>query len=60
MSAPLRRKTQIRGCPMRPLDLNVICDVCGKSRAHGNHQKCSAERKARADALRAQEKQHEQ
>lgn len=56
----LRRKTTIRGFPMRPLDLNVMCEICNKSRAHGNHKKCSAERKARADALRAQVKDNEQ
>ena len=53
----LRRKTTIRGAPMRALDLNVICDVCGSSRAHGNHTKCSVKRKARAEALRAREKE---
>ena len=37
----LRRKTKIRGAPMRPLDLNVMCDLCNKSRAYGNHDKCS-------------------
>ncbi|MFY1029110.1 hypothetical protein [Pseudomonas asiatica] len=44
----LRRKTKIRGCPMQPLDLPARCDICGKGRAHGNHTKCSAERKRRA------------
>ncbi|WP_158539503.1 MULTISPECIES: hypothetical protein [unclassified Pseudomonas] len=24
----LRRKTTIRGRPMKPLDLNVMCDIC--------------------------------
>lgn len=45
---------------MRPLVLNVMCEICNKSRAHGNHKKCSAERKSRADALRAQVKDNEQ
>ena len=49
----LRRKTTIRGAPMRALDLNVICDICGKSRAHGNHHKCSAERQRRAQEKRS-------
>lgn len=44
----LRRKTKIRGCPMQPLDLPARCDICGKGRGHGNHSKCSAERKRRA------------
>ncbi len=44
----LRRKTRIRGCPMRPLDCNVMCEICGKARSHGNHKKCSAIRKQRA------------
>lgn len=51
----LRRKTKIRGRPMQALDLNVMCDVCGKARSHGNHRKCSAERQRRA-----QEKRDEQ
>lgn len=51
----LRRKTKIRGRPMGPLDLNVICDICNSSRAHGNHKKCSAKRKAMAEERRAQE-----
>ncbi|WP_282361444.1 hypothetical protein [Pseudomonas sp. PS01300] len=50
-----RRKTKIRGRPMGPLDLNVIFDICNKSRAHGNHQKCSATRKAMAEERRAKE-----
>ncbi len=52
----LRRKTRIRGFPMAPLDCNNHCEICGKSRSSGNPQKCSVERKARADAKRAQEK----
>lgn len=51
----LRRKTKIRGRPMGPLDLNVICDICNKSRAHGNHTNCSATRKAMAEERRAKE-----
>lgn len=30
----LRRTVRINGGPMRPLDLNVMCDQCNKSRAH--------------------------
>ena len=37
----LRRIVQIRGMPMRPLDLNVMCEQCNNSRAHGNRTKCS-------------------
>lgn len=42
----LRRKVRIRSGQMPPLDLNVICDKCDKSRAHGDHQKCSKQRQA--------------
>lgn len=53
----LRRKTTIRGRPMNPLDLNVMCDICNHSRAHGNHESCSKKRKALMDELRALENQ---
>lgn len=53
----LRRKTKIRGAPMKALDLNVMCDQCNKSRAHGNHDKCSRARQAAMAELRAREKQ---
>ena len=53
----LRRTTTIRGAPMRPLDLKTICDQCGKSRAHGNHDKCSKARQREMAELRAREKQ---
>ena len=52
----LRRIVQIRGMPMRPLDLNVMCDQCKKSRTHGNHTKCSKLRQAEAAERRAREK----
>ena len=52
----LRRTVRLRGAPMRPLDLNVICDQCNKSRAHGNHTKCSKLRQAQAVERRAREK----
>ena len=52
----LRRTVQIRGAPMRPLDLNVMCDQCNKSPAHGNHIKCSKLRQAEAAERRAREK----
>ena len=54
----LRRKTTIRGRPMKPLDLVTICDQCGKSRAHGNHDKCSKARQIAAAELRAREIDH--
>lgn len=53
----LRRKTTIRGRPMKPLDLNVMCDQCNHSCAHGNHDKCSKKRKALMDEQRARENQ---
>ena len=52
----LRRTVRLRGAPMRPLDLNVICDQCNTSRAHGNHTKCSKLRQAEAVERRAREK----
>lgn len=52
----LRRKTKIRGAPMKPLDLNVMCDQCNRSRAHGNHDKCSKARQAESLARRKLEK----
>ncbi|ASN69918.1 hypothetical protein 8F9_5 [uncultured Caudovirales phage] len=55
----LRRTTKIRGAPMRPLDLQTLCDRCGKSRAHDNHDKCSKARQAEMAELRAREKNHE-
>lgn len=30
------------------LDLNGVCDQCGKSRAHGDHQRCSKARQLAA------------
>ena len=53
----LRRTVRLRGAPMRPLDLKVMCDQCSRSRAHGNHIKCSKLRQAEAPARRAREKQ---
>jgi hypothetical protein len=41
---------------MRPLDLKTICGQCGKSRAHGTHEKCSKARQAEMAELRAREK----
>ena len=52
----LRRTVRLRGAPMRPLDLDVICDQCNRSRAHGNHTKCSKLRQAEAAERRAREK----
>ncbi|TNB92235.1 hypothetical protein FHG55_23040 [Pseudomonas jessenii] len=37
------------------LDLNGVCDQCGRSRAHGNHRKCSKARQVAADRLRVEE-----
>ncbi|SEB72542.1 hypothetical protein SAMN05216178_2016 [Pseudomonas saponiphila] len=53
----LRRKTKIRGRPMKAIDLNFTCDQCNKQRAHGNHEKCSRARQALMAELRAREKQ---
>lgn len=55
----LRRTVRLRGAPMRPLDLNVMCDQCNKSRAHGNHTKCRKLRQAESIERRAREKNHE-
>ena len=55
----LRRTTTIRGATMRPLDLQTICDQCGKSRAHGNHDKCSKARQREMAELRARENGNE-
>ena len=52
----LRRTVRIIGSPMRPLDLQAICDQCNKTRAHGNHTKCSKLRQAEAVERRAREK----
>jgi len=41
------------------LDLTGICDQCNKSRAHGNHQKCSRARQAFNAQRRAEEAQTE-
>lgn len=52
----LRRTVQIRSAPMQALDLQTICDKCNRSRAHGNHTKCSKLRQAEAVERRAREK----
>ena len=52
----LRRTVKIRGAPMQALDLQTICDKCDKSRAHGNHTKCSKLRQAEAVERRSQGK----
>ncbi len=52
----LRRTVRINGGPMRPLDLQTICDQCNKTRAHGSHTKCSKLRQAEAVKRRAREK----
>lgn len=43
---PLRRITTPRSGPMRSIDLQHICDQCGKHRAHGYHRACSQRRQA--------------
>lgn len=40
---------------MPRLDLNVICDICKTSRAHGNHHYCSKQRQGTNASLREQE-----
>ena len=52
----LRRTVKIRGASMQALDLQTICDKCDKSRAHGNHTKCSKVRQAEGAERRAREK----
>lgn len=42
----LRRTVRIRAGQMPPLHLMTIRDKCDKSRAHGNHHKCSKLRQA--------------
>lgn len=39
------------------LDLTGVCDQCNRSRAHGNHQKCSKKRQAANAKRRAEEAQ---
>lgn len=51
----LRRTVRIRQGQMPPLDLQTICDKCDKSRAHGNHDKCSKQRQVEGIARRAKE-----
>lgn len=48
----LRRTVRIRRGQMPPLDLVTICDKCNKSRAHGNHDKCSKQRQVESIARR--------
>ncbi|MEC6743251.1 hypothetical protein G3435_07030 [Pseudomonas sp. MAFF212428] len=57
MIRPSRMHCQKPKRRMRKLDLNIICDVCGMSRAHGNHQKCSKQRQAINAELHLQETQ---
>ena len=49
----LRRTARLNGGPMQPLDLQTVCNQCNKSRAHGNHTKCSKLRQAEAAERRA-------
>ena len=50
----LRRNVKSRGAPMQALDLQTICN---KSRAHGNHTKCSKLCQAESLDRLAREKQ---
>ena len=52
----LRRTVRLNGGPMRQPDLQTVCNQCNKSRAHGNHTKCSKLRQAEAVKRRAREK----
>ena len=52
----LRRTVKIPGAAMQALDLQTICDKCDRSRAHGNHTKCSKLRQTEAVERRAREK----
>jgi hypothetical protein len=52
----LRRTVRIRTGQMPPLDLQTICDKCDRSRAHGNHEKCSKQRQAEGIIRRAGDK----
>lgn len=52
----LRRTVRIRRGQMPPLDLVTICDKCHKSRAHGNHDKCSKQRQAEGIARREEDR----
>lgn len=36
------------------LQLDAICDICGRDRAHGNHTKCSKARQARYKKIKDQ------
>ncbi|KMN17741.1 hypothetical protein TU87_14370 [Pseudomonas weihenstephanensis] len=49
----LRRTARLNGGPMQPLDLQTVCNQCNKSRAHGNHTKCSKLRQAEAAERRS-------
>lgn len=53
----LRRTVRIRQGQMPPLDLQTICDKCDRSRAHGNHERCSKMRQAEGIARRTKEQQ---
>ncbi|EJQ7925629.1 TPA: hypothetical protein SMS86_006208 [Pseudomonas aeruginosa] len=48
MTKPINGKITTEG-----LQLPSACDICGKSRAHGSHVKCSKIRQAQYQAKRA-------
>lgn len=45
-------KTRVGGF----MEWAIVCDVCGKTRAHGNHKKCSKIRQAERQKERDQAK----
>lgn len=48
----LRRSTTANAAPIRYLELNPSCEICGKHRGHDNHAKCSELRKAHYDRIK--------
>lgn len=49
---PLRRSTTTNQGTSMVLELDVVCDQCGKHRAHGNHRACSRKRQAQGQQRR--------
>lgn len=43
-----------------PIGMETVCDICNRSRAHGNHNKCSKARQLAHAEQHKREKQHEQ
>ncbi|WVM88980.1 hypothetical protein UMZ34_24275 [Halopseudomonas pachastrellae] len=42
---------------LRSLDLPHLCDICGRQRSQGNHQRCSRKRQQIGQQRRQQEAQ---